>query len=268
MNERDVLWWPSIVCESQDVFWKTLHKSNAVWTDVSKINKNIVFIVNTGQEAIGLCPVCHITYPLLNSCCFNFCSGLNHPVTGSIWWPVQPQEQIALLHWSQRTVAANKSWLHSDPVCGCLRARVFVYLCVSVLVRMTPSDMFPIRKWKPLWDFFSPPLQWANSFITLPALPRATCCALMLQPAPRQASAASILRTEVLSGYYFWADHIKTTAIKHYWNIWLCLLWGGKRSEREMGKKAEDEWMEEERSPLVLLNRKIFMSVAWNGEAQ
>lgn len=43
------------------------------------------------------------------------------------------------------------------PVCLCGRA--FAYLCVHVLVCVTPSDLFPIRKWNPLWDFFLPPSQ-------------------------------------------------------------------------------------------------------------
>lgn len=104
-----------------------------------------VFIAYTDQEIIGLCPVCHIKHPLLNSCCFNLCLGLNNPVTGSIWWPVQPQEQIALLDWSQPTVAANKSWLHSDPFSESLRA-AFAWvsacscICVSVCVRAGVYD--------------------------------------------------------------------------------------------------------------------------------
>lgn len=67
----------------------------------------------------------------------------------------------------------------------------------------------------------------------------------MLQPTPRQASAASILWTEVLSGYYFSADHIKNTAIKRYWNIRLCLLREKKGvSEQEKTRREESEGRE------------------------
>lgn len=191
---------------------------------------------------------------LLISCCFHFWFRLSHPVTASIWWPVQQQEQIALLDWSQRTVAANKLLLRSDPL-NCERACcvacvsmwmcICVSVCVRVLVCVTLSDLFPIRKWNPLWGFFFPPSE-PFSFITSPALPWATGCAPTLQRTPRQASAASILWTEVLSGYYFSADHIKTTAIKRYWAIRLCLLRGKKRewvserseAEKKVGVKA------------------------------
>lgn len=66
---------------------------------------------------MGLCPVCDtragtnsvgIHVILLISCCFHFCVGQNHPVTTSIWWHVQQQEQIVLLGWSQGMVSANK----------------------------------------------------------------------------------------------------------------------------------------------------------------
>lgn len=103
---------------------------------------------------------------LLISCCFHFWFRLSHPVTASIWWPVQQQEQIALLDWSQRTVAANKLLLRSDPL-NCERACcvacvsmwmcICVSVCVRVLVCVTLSDLFPIRKWNPLWVFFFSP---------------------------------------------------------------------------------------------------------------
>ena len=190
---------------------------------------------------------------LLISCCFHFWFGLSHPVTASIWWPVQQQEQIALLDRSQRMVAANKLLLLSDPFlweCVCVAAFACVPMwscvsvCVHVLVCVTQSDLFPIRKWNPLWDFFFffPPSE-PFSFITSPALPWATGCAPTLQPTPRQASAASILWTEVLSGYYFSADHIKTTAIKRYWAIRLCLL-RGKKGEWVSGRRKAEKKVE------------------------
>lgn len=184
---------------------------------------------------------------LLISCRFHFWVGQSHPATASIRWPVQQQERIALLDRSKRTVAANKLLLLSDPcLCVCMGVAVLscvsewmcIYVCVHVLACVTLSDLFPIRKWNPLWDFFFPPSE-PFSFITSPALPWATGCAPTLQPTPRQASAASILWTEVLSGYYFSADHIKTTAIKCYWAIRLCLLREKKGSERE--KKGTEE---------------------------
>lgn len=105
--------------------------------------------------------------------------------------------------------------------------------------------------------FFFPPSE-PFSFITSPALPWATGCAPTLQPTPRQASAASILWTEVLSGYYFSEDHIKTTAIKRYWAIRLCLLRGGKKrgSEwaREERQRRKCRWKQEKSSQLMLLN--------------
>lgn len=209
----------------------------------------------------------------LISCCFHFWFRPSHPVTATIWWPVRQQEQIALLDWSQWMVAANKLLLHSDPflwLCVCVRRHIClrvcmavccVSVCVHVIVCVTPSDLFPIRTWNSFWEFFffffSPPSE-PFSFITSPALPWATGCAPTLQPTPRQASAASILWTEVLSGYYFSEDHIKTTAIKRYWAIRLCLLRGGKKrgSEwaREERQRRKCRWKQEKSSQLMLLN--------------
>lgn len=125
---------------------------------------------------------------LLISCCFHFWVGQSHPANASIWWAVQQQEQIALLGWSQRMVAANKLLLLSDPclcVCEinlpvCLCECIFVHLCVPTLVCVTQSDFFQIRKWNPLWDVFFPPSE-PFSFITSPALPWATGCAPTLK---------------------------------------------------------------------------------------
>lgn len=207
-------------------------------------------------EIVGLCLACDTrdgantgwiqAIPLI-SCCFHYYGGLTHPTAASIWWPVQQQEQIALLDWSQPMVAANKLPLLSDPcLCGrCVAAavRVFMWIriclsvCVQIHVCMTQGDLFPIRKWNPLWGFFPPPSQRTIFFyyFTCTFLSHWVCSHTAT---PRQASAASILWTEVLSGYYFSADHIKTTAIKCYWAIWLCLLRGKKEVSSER-RKAE-----------------------------
>lgn len=133
---------------------------------------------------MGLCLACDTrdgantgwiqAIPLI-SCCFHYYGGLTHPTAASIWWPVQQQEQIALLDWSQPMVAANKLPLLSDPcLCGrCVAAavRVFMWIhicpfvCVQIHVCMTQGDLFPIRKWNPLWGF-SPSLP-ANHFLLL-----------------------------------------------------------------------------------------------------
>lgn len=147
---------------------------------------------------------------------------------------------------------------------------VYLCICVYVLVRVTPNDLFSIRKWNPLWDFFCSPPSEPFSFITSPALAWATGCAPTLQPTPRQASATSILWTEVLSGYYFSADHIKTTAIKHYWAIRLCPLRGKKKAVSEREKKGREESGGSQKKKdfnwSCLTERKIFISAVWNGE--
>lgn len=149
---------------------------------------------------MGLCLACDTrdgantgwiqAIPLI-SCCFHYYGGLTHPTAASIWWPVQQQEQIALLDWSQPMVAANKLPLLSDPcLCGrcvAVAVRVFMWIriclsvCVQIHVCMTQGDLFPIRKWNPLWGFFPLPPSEPFSFITSPALSWATGYAPTLQ---------------------------------------------------------------------------------------
>lgn len=74
--------------------------------------------------------------------------------SASVWWLVQPQEQIALLDWSQRMAATNKLLLLSDPpplLCAlvslCLSARLFArVLCVSVCARVHDPEWLVSNK--------------------------------------------------------------------------------------------------------------------------
>lgn len=144
---------------------------------------------------------------------------------------------------------------------ACLRGCVLCFcVCACDCVR-DPEWLGSNKEMKSFlgfFFFFSPPSE-PFSFITSPALPWATGCAPTLQPTPRQASAASILWTEVLSGYYFSADHIKTTAIKRYWAIRLCLLRGEKKGgvsewARVERQRRKCRWKQEKSSRLMLLN--------------
>ena len=154
------------------------------------VDRDVFFQCFKPQGIIrGLCPGCDnrafsntggIQATLLISCCFHF--WVSHPETDSIWWPVQQQEQIALLVWSQRMVAANKLMLHSDPcfwvcVCAC------VHVC-CVCVR-DPGWLVSNKEMKSIVGIFFSSLSEPFSFITSPALPRAAGCAPAPQPAPK-----------------------------------------------------------------------------------
>lgn len=132
------------------------------------------------------------------------------------------------------------------------RTCMCVFVCVCARVR-DPAWLVSNKEMKPIVGCFFPLPQRTIFFYysTCTSLSHWVCSHAETL---RQASAASILWTEVLSGYYFWVDHIKTTAIKRYWPIRLCLLrgkkgeWVGRRRKAEKtvcvkGRKRETSMM-------------------------
>lgn len=138
-----------------------------------------------------------------------------------------------ITNWSQWTVASNKLLLLSDPfvrsddVCACLCVHVDLNLSLCVLVWKTCFQLENEIRCRNFFPFPSKP------FLLLLHLHLLEPGGVLLYAATlRQASAASILWTEVLSGYYLSADHIKTMAIKSYWAIRVWLLKKKRGSER------------------------------------